>query len=293
MAPIHEVDTFLHLTDLHFWEIVLNPLDLLNKRALGALNVALRRRKEFLIERADSYAEAVAAVGIRQVLITGDLASTATEREFAMGAGFVSELERRGLCPAVIPGNHDVYTFESVRKKRFEKYFSAWLPSDSLPVMRALPGGTSVLYVPTVCPNLLSSRGRIAAEEIRAATELLEAVKSPVIVVGHYPLLNRPYGYDATRGRRLREAGALREALGRSGLDILYICGHVHRFSYVQDETYPKVSHLTTGAFFRHDRKSGSQGEFSEIRVGKEGISVIRHLYQGKWAAAEEERRSM
>lgn len=65
-------DSFLHLTDFHFWEIVLNPLRLLNKRAIGAANVLLKRRYEFLTDRAASYAEYVAGLGIKHLLITGD-----------------------------------------------------------------------------------------------------------------------------------------------------------------------------------------------------------------------------
>lgn len=290
MTPKHAVDSFLLLTDLHFWEIVLNPLELLNKRAIGVLNVALHRRKEFLIDRAESYADAVADAGIKDVIISGDLSSTATEREFAMGAEFVRRLERSGLRVTVIPGNHDVYTFESLRKRRFEEYFGEWLPSDRLPALRTLPGGTSVLYVPTVCANWLSSRGRITDAEIQATSEALAALHSRVVVVGHYPLLEQTYGYKAGGGRRLRNAGALRDALGRSGLEILYLCGHVHRFSYVQDEIYPNMSHLTSGAFFRNDPRSDAQGDFSQIGVGEDGFEVIRHLYTGEWVASREER---
>ena len=33
--------SFIHITDLHFWELVLNPFRLLNKRAIGNVNVFL------------------------------------------------------------------------------------------------------------------------------------------------------------------------------------------------------------------------------------------------------------
>ena len=232
----------------------------------------------------------MADAGVHDIIISGDLSSTATEREFAMGAEFVRHLERSGLHLTVIPGNHDVYTFESVRKRRFEKYFSQWIPSDTLPALLTLSGGTPVLFVPTVCPNILSSRGRITDAEVGNTSDVLSALRSRVVVVGHYPLLARTYGYEAGGSRGLRNAFALREALGRSGLEILYVCGHVHRFSYVRDETYPNVAHLTTGAFFRHDRRSGTQGDYSEIRVGQDGFHVIRHQYTGQWSASDEER---
>lgn len=283
-------DSFLHLTDFHFWEIVLNPLRLLNKRALGAANVLLRRRHEFLTDRAASYAEYVAGLGIGHVLITGDLASTATEKEMVQGADFVRSLEQHGLRPTVIAGNHDVYTFESARKKRFERHFGPWLPKDALPCIHTLDGGTPVLFVPTVCPNYITSKGRISDAEVRSVEALLDSVDAPVVVAGHYPLLPRTYGYEINPNRRLRNADALRQALGRSGREVLYISGHVHRFSYVQDDHYPALSHLTTGAFFRRDLASDSQGEFSEVHLEKESVRVIRHVYSGKWVATEEKR---
>ncbi len=285
-------ESFLHLTDFHFWEIVLNPLRLLNKRAIGAMNVLLRRRNEFLMDRAGSYSEYVAARGVRQLLITGDFASTATDKEMSLGAAFVRGLEERGLKPVVIAGNHDVYTFESVRKKRFEKHFGAWLPVAPLPCTHELDGGTPVLFVPTVCPNYITSKGYISDEQVREAAALLDSLVSPVIVAGHYPLLAKTHGYELDANRRLRNVPALREALGRSGRDIVYISGHVHRFSYVQDADYPNLSHLTTGAFFRDAGESGTQGEFCEVHVGGADPSVIRHVNKGDWQAIEEKKRS-
>lgn len=283
-------DSFLHLTDFHFWEIVLNPLRLLNKRAIGAANVLLRRRHEFLTDRAASYAEYAAGLGIKQVVITGDFASTATEKEMVQGAAFVRSLEQRGLRPIVIPGNHDVYTFESARRKRFERHFGPWLPEDDLPCIHTLDGGTPVLFVPTVCPNYFTSKGRISDAEVRAVEALLDSVGEPVVVAGHYPLLHRTYGYEINPNRRLRNAEALRRALGRSGRQALYISGHVHRFSYVQDDSHPALSHLTTGAFFRQDHAVGSQGEFSEVHVEVGAVRVIRHMNRGEWVATEEKK---
>ncbi len=291
MPSERSADSFLHLTDFHFWEIVTNPLQLLNKRAMGALNVVLRRRKEFVMARAESFADYVANCGVKQLLLTGDFASTSTEKEFAMGAAFTRGLERRGLKAWAIPGNHDVYTFESVRKRRFEKHMEPWLPPEPLPTVLRLSAGTPVLFVPTVCPNYLSSKGVISDKDIGEVATLLETLESPIVVAGHYPLLPETYAYETHGNRVLRNAEALRDALGRTGREVLYISGHVHRFSYVEDSDYPNLSHLTTGAFFRNDMHSGVQGDFSEVRIDGESIRVLRHLNQGDWTAIEEKRR--
>ncbi len=281
------VDSLLHLTDFHFWEIVLNPFRLLNKRFLGNANVVYRRRREFVTANARPFADAAIATGLRHALLSGDFSSTATDRELAQGAEFVRYLAQCGLDVTVIPGNHDVYTFESVRRKRFENYFGEWLPPRGLPHAVRLPGGTPLLLVPTVCPNWLSSEGTITDIEIEAVGTHLDACSSPLIVCGHYPVLTKTHGYESSPSRRLRNADALRDALGRSGKRVLYVSGHVHRFSYVRDDRYPALEHLTTGAFFRHARETHSDGEFSEIHVHGDGFGVVRHRHATEWEQRE------
>jgi hypothetical protein len=111
------------------------------------------------------------------------------------------------------------------------------------------------------------------------------------VVVGHYPFLNETKGYTVNPNRQLRNAEALRRALGESGKPVLYVCGHVHRFSFERDSEYPNVVHLTTGAFFRTAHESNSEGEFSEVRIGRGAFEVVRHVKRGDWekhAASEE-----
>jgi 3',5'-cyclic AMP phosphodiesterase CpdA len=280
-------DRFLHLTDLHFWSVVFNPLQLLNKRLIGNLNVALRRRHELITAQSTSFLDHLAGLGVRDVILTGDFSSTATDTEFRAARAFVESLVRAGMRPTVIPGNHDVYTFESAHARRFEQYLSEWMPAPSLPAEATLPGGTPVVYVPTVCPNHLSSRGRITDVEIQALRDLLKRHKRPLIVAGHYPILDRTYGYAMNPNRRLRGAAALRDALGGYAGRLLYISGHVHRFSHVLDPVFPFVAYLTTGALFRRDSQQGHTGEFSEVRAGQGGFRVLRHRFAAAWSVTE------
>ena len=282
------IDSLVHITDLHFWEVVWNPLHLLNKRALGNFNVWYRRRHEFIHEHEKPFADTIAATGIKQAYISGDFCSTATAKEFREGAKFIHALEKHGMDVIAIPGNHDVYTHESVRRRRFERYLGDWYPEEGLPARRKLPGGTDLLLVPTVCPNFISSRGVITPVEIEGVVEHLRRCASPVIVSGHYPVLNETYTYRTTGGRELRNAHRLRRALGESGKDILYICGHVHRFSYVQDDLYPNLKHLTSGALFRLAHETKSRGEFTEVHREDGGFSIIRHMYREDWSCRKE-----
>lgn len=279
------VDKLAHIADLHFWEIVCNPLRLLNKRFLGNANVVLRRAREFPMDRAESFADTVAATGAATAVLTGDFTSTATDREFELAKRFVEGLARRGLRVWAIPGNHDVYTYEAARKRRFERYLGDFLPKEGLPASVPLPGGTPLVLVPTVCPNFLSARGRITEDEVARTAALIEAApEGPVIVAGHYPCLHQTDGYASTWGRRLRNADALRNVLGRAGRPILYLAGHVHRFSCASDTLHATLCHVTTPAFFLDCRHGGTRGAFTEVHAGAEGFTVFRHTFRDNWS---------
>ncbi len=291
-APYPRTAHFLHLTDLHFRRVVLNPLHLLNKRFIGNANVALRRRHELLTHQAPAFLDYIAGLGVRDVVITGDLASTSTDAEFELARDFLQKLVQRGMAPRVIPGNHDVYTFESARHRRFEKYLGEWAPAAALPAFAPLANGFPVLYVPTVCPNLLSSKGRIQPTEVEAVRALLSTTSGPAIVAGHYPVLEKTYGYATKPNRRLRDADALAAALREYAGPTLYLSGHVHRFSLVRDSAVPALTHLTSGALFRHDKASGHTGDFSEVHASRNGFQIRRHRFVEKWLVTQETIRS-
>ena len=281
------VDALIHITDVHFWKVVKNPLLLMNKRFWGNLTVALRRRHHFLMERAESHADAVAATGVKNVLLTGDFASTSTDDEFKRAIQFVEGLRSRGLALFVLPGNHDVYTFRAARTRRFERYFQEFLPSGGYPAHVNLPGGTDLILVPTVCPRHFSTRGYISSEEIENVGRRLESCGTHAIVAAHYPLIHETRTYQSRRFRRLENAERLRRVLGESGKRIVCVGGHVHRSSYERDTDYPNLEHLTTDAFFRTDLDTGSQGQFTEIRVFPDVFKLTRHVNKGEWSTID------
>lgn len=277
-------DAFLHATDFHFWSVSLNPLRLANKRLIGMINVVLKRRHAFVQDRALELADAMAATGIAPALLTGDFTSTALPEEFQRAVEFVRAIEQRGMKPWAYPGNHDVYTFESQRHDRFREYLGTWMPDSRLPAIKHLPNGTPVVFAPTVCPNILSSKGTITQNEADTIRELIEGAEEPLVVTGHYPVLNKTAQYRIDPNRQLRNADLLRRAIGESRKRILYVAGHVHRFSLTRDAQYPNVTHLTTGTFFGGDHILGKDGEFSEVRIDDSEFRVTRHLKRnGEW----------
>lgn len=276
-------DRLIHIADLHFWSVTLNPLRLMGKRALGELNVVLRRRHEFPMDRAAQYLEAVNATGIRHLLFTGDFTSTALDAEYRMAHAFMERVSEAGLETAAIPGNHDVYTHIAARQRVFYRHLSAWAGSDNLPRLWRLPGGTSVVLVPTVCPNWITSKGRIDEATIEATRRLIEQSDGLVVVAAHYPLLAETPNYRMSPGRRLRNADVFRRMLGGCSRPILYVSGHVHRFSFVRDADFANLRHLTTGTFFGRNPAQRRDGEFSEIHTLEDDCFVINHFHHESW----------
>ncbi len=285
-------DTLFHITDLHFWKVLLQPWRLMNKRLLGNANVYLRRRHDFHMDRAEEFARHMLKAGSGGILFGGDFTSTATDEEFLLARRFVDLFLEAERPVYVMPGNHDVYTFESVRKQRFERYFHDLIPEGGYPCRIDLPGGTPLILAPTVTPNFLSSKGRIRAKEVEAVRQLLaDCPSGPILVAGHYPVLHRTHAYDSPPSRRLRKAEALHAVLGGTGQPTLYVAGHVHRFSYVQDPGYPNLRHVTTPAFFLKRRKEPTQGAFSEIQVQASDFVVYQHVCEEVWRRDSENPR--
>jgi hypothetical protein len=277
-------DIVAHIADIHFWRVVANPFRLMNKRFWGNLTVLFRRRHEFIMSNAEPFADAIAATGAADAVLTGDFSSTSMPEEFEMAARFVRGLRDRGLRIHILPGNHDVYTFGAARTRQFEKYFGDFIPAGGYPSLTSLKGGTPLILVPTVCPRHFSASGLVTESAVKTVSGLLQQCASPVIVAGHYPLLHRTEGYVSNRFRQLENADLLRRALAASGKEVLYIAGHVHRFSFTRDAVYPNIQHLTTGALFRADEVNKSSGDFTEIRAHDAAFKLIRHTHDKEWS---------
>ncbi len=277
----------LHISDLHFWTITYNPFYLLNKRALGNLNLIFRRSHYIRQERTNSFLDLVGEIKPDAVLVSGDLTTTALIREYEMASNFLARVE--SLCPAlfVIPGNHDYYTFESCRQKRFETYSGHYATRLDSTACCQLDAGVSLLHIPTVRANIISSRGFISKEQIEATRAMVEnSPEGQLIALAHYPYLDKTPEYHTKLSRRLSGASRLRNALGDSGHSILYLAGHVHTFSHRRDPLYKSLTQVTSPALF-YDKKRQAGG-FTEIWMDKDGFQIFPWTYTEGWIREKE-----
>ena len=105
--------TLAHLSDLHVTPVRgRRPAAFLNKRMLGALSWAVRRRWEYRPDVLAALLDDLHAHAPDHVVITGDLTNLGLADEYADA---LTWLERLGgpRRVSLIPGNHDIYTSES------------------------------------------------------------------------------------------------------------------------------------------------------------------------------------
>lgn len=206
-----------HITDLH----VQRPpgaSELFNKRLLGAVNLyVLGRSGHFSATVQQAVPAAVLATHPDRVVCTGDLTATGTDAEFEAARALLGGL---GTLPFdCIPGNHDVYTAESVG--RYERYFGE-------SGVRRLDIGPVDLTCINVCHPDWLSRGYADPPTLAALDQALAASDRPTLLALHYPLRNRlgePYGPPT---RALRNADAVEAMIDRHACVVAVLHGHEH-----------------------------------------------------------------
>lgn len=261
----------VHITDLHFFSQGLTLSHFLSKRFLGYFNWILNRRRRFDFSFADRFFTRLKQQKPRAVIISGDLTVTSDLKEFEVARQFVDRIRSVGVPLYLIPGNHDYYTFESVRRRRFEEFFDDYLVSKDYPAFVKLEENLSMIFLHTVKPNLLSSRGCISPEQVEKLGVIINDSSSPLIVCSHYPVLHRTDTYYSNLTRRLVNAKLLRSVLIKSRVPLLYIAGHVHHYSYTVDKENSLVSYLTTPPLFYRREFNGG---YCEINFDGEKFGV-------------------
>jgi len=189
-------------------------------------------------------ADASARGGFDHVVVSGDLTALAVDEEFEGVRRALGELADQPDLLTVIPGNHDVFTPGSARKRRFEAWFGHLLDSD-LPELRAegpwphvrlLGEGVAIVglcsaRVPPV-PGIAA--GFVGADQLAALVRICEHPRMRGrkihVVVHHAPL--RANGRLDSRHHGMADGVSLVEAAILGKVDSI-LCGHIHnRFRF-------------------------------------------------------------
>jgi len=273
----------LHISDLHFWHITLNPFRLAGKRILGVGNLLLHRARKFRMETMPAVLEHVREVRPDHILITGDLTTTALEEEFQAAAQSLSALDCDPADLTIIPGNHDRYTRQATRDKLFEKYFGKYVPSSNYPWLKWLGPDLAILALDACRPTKISARGTITPEQIEKAQELLNSVApglQRLMIACHYPAA-MPMGIPDTHGHGLRGREHLRRFLARQAPH-LYFHGHVHKAWAFAPDGLPRTLCLNPGSALKFNRKAQERSSMLEIILRNASVEVNRHILCGE-----------
>ena len=181
----------VHISDLHFWHITLNPLRLMGKRLLGMGNLILNRARNFKMESMTVLVERVKELKPDHVLVTGDATTTSLDEEFQAARRALAALTRHSSFLTVLPGTTDRYTRDSERNSIFEKHFAEFAPSPSYPWLKPIGQETAILGLDPCHSNPISARGAISTAQLQKAAALLDQAGPNVkrlLVACHYPV---------------------------------------------------------------------------------------------------------
>jgi len=116
-----------HVTDLHVRNFAgARVARLFRQRAIGALNLALVRRRKHRMEMLAALGEDLRTRQYDHLVVSGDLGNLSLLSEWREARSWI---ERTGVSvknATVIPGNHDTYVREVVASGIFEKVFAAY-----------------------------------------------------------------------------------------------------------------------------------------------------------------------
>ena len=223
-----------HVTDPHFRSFQGAHLgDFLNKRAVGALNIVVNRRRKHKMELLEALGADLRRERPDHVALTGDLSNVSIEGEWREALRWIGATEIGPDTMTIIPGNHDAYVADVVEKKAFEALFGAYqssdLPpsSDSYPFVRFRGPLALVAINSCVATGDLGAWGTIGEAQLGRVEALLKAPalagKTRVVLL-HHPPVKLKGGED----RNLKDREAFGALLARAGAELV-LHGHDHR----------------------------------------------------------------
>jgi 3',5'-cyclic AMP phosphodiesterase CpdA len=247
----------LHLSDVHmqidYHRAKWGPL---GWRRWAALVEMLGMRRSARYERAQEtlrvLAREPARLGVDHTVLSGDLTAMGLDDEFVMARQALGSLAEDERIFSVIPGNHDVYAYDSWDEQRFQKHFGHLLKSDwpeycregPYPYVRTL--GDQALVVGLTSARVPLSPGIAAGWMGRAQLDgLARLLADPrvgdrmVFVAVHHAPAN-PRGRPDIPTHALYGARELLELLPGERFAVLY--GHIHhRYWHKSDGKKPHL----------------------------------------------------
>lgn len=242
----------VHISDLHFWHIPLNPLEWWGKRILGLSNLVLRRARKFHLAAAPLLVEEILKDHPDHLVVSGDISTTSLTAEFqAFRRAFSKWLE----CPekvTLVAGNHDRYTRRVMREKVFETIFRDILYPNLDHTIRTLRPGLGLVTFDPCVPRPVSARGLvdpIQLANLRESIQLCDwrSIKT-LLFVCHYPAEIPSRHSDHQKGHGLVGSEGILKVLGGVPVPIFWLHGHIHHPWRFSSRSIPSLTYLNPGS---------------------------------------------
>lgn len=225
---------FAQISDLHFGSFTINPIQFFSKRWVGNFNHFLNRKKQFFHESLPEIVPFLKKNGISHVFVTGDLSATSRTKEFKRAKEFLNLLQKEGFSVFTIPGNHDQYTKQSYKKRKFYRYFQEKYDKNCIYSLKenkvtytSLEKGLWLVAMDTaVATSWNSSQGLFSEKMAEDLDQILRAIpsKDKIILMNHYPFFQQ-YSFDLL----LMGGNLLKKTIQKYPNVFLYLHGHTHQ----------------------------------------------------------------
>lgn len=220
-----------HFSDVHALDLGGVPVwQWLSKRAAGLVNLRLNRRDKHPVALFEAVVEELNRHPPDHVIVTGDLTNLSLDPEFALARSILDRLAIGPSNVTVVPGNHDVYTWDAWWAGTFQRAFRPYVESDDsthdgFPVVR-VRGEAAIIGVSTALPSPVPlADGWVGSAQLQRLEAALRATSGKFRVLAlHHP----PYKNRMSFLRGLRDRARLREVLARTGCELV-LHGHEHR----------------------------------------------------------------
>lgn len=298
--------TIAHLTDVHlaplrgfaprYWNV---------KRGLGYANWMRKRRHAHLSHALESIVADMLAQAPDHIAVGGDLCNIGLPQEHIIGLRWLQSLGPPERV-SVVPGNHDIYC--NVGGDPGVQRWAAYMASDAhgarlaagaadFPFVRVIGSVALIALNSAVTTPPAMAWGLVGEQQLSRLAVALDRARDTGLfrlVMIHHP----PLPGQASPGRALKDAEALREVLAKHGAELV-IHGHNHldMLSWLEGASGPIPIVGTPSGSLGRTYKEEPLARYNLFRINRESNWALelvgRGLAEPDGQVVEIERRAL
>ena len=291
MASESQPYRILHVGDLHFWQVPVDPVLYAGKRVLGIGNLLVGGRcRRFRMEFAPGLVEKLSELAADLVLMSGDFSTTTLKGEFLRAAKVFAPLTKE-TPPRIysVPGNHDCYTRRDLNAATFVRYLGRAFHPERRQSLIFPEEGIALFRLNAATNNGIGSHGKIEQRHLDFVENKLSEVREKarqVVFLCHFPPEDPPGVLPHDRGPQLLHAEEILRLLNQLGLPVLWMHGHHHHRWVYGSPKFENITYLNAGAPLLRRKAPGPDLGFHEILWSSEQLRLYSHrllLPEAKW----------